>query len=209
MTSLCLPAHIGGEQAARHFSRPRLRNLFGLLARPARVALKLDPSTRVPPFVERLWMPAYAVCLHTVSSQGERSVWMSVEAISGEVALFECIDELVPRERDDDWFPPAIDDAQAAELARKGMLRYVMAQRGQLNKPVVDAVEDIRPYHFPVWVYYYCRHGKYVDVKVLDGRTGKLAGAKMRISVINALVAARKSRSGMSASRAPQQDRQT
>jgi len=192
--SLCLPARIAGDQAARHFCRPRFWNLYGLLTRAVRVATPGTPSSRVPPFVERLWLPAYAVCLRTTIRDNQKSVWTSVEGISGEFALLDCLDELVPRELDEDWFPPAIDDTQAVELARKGMLRYVMAQRGQLNKPTVDAVEEVRPYHFAVWVYYYRRRRKYIDLKVLDGYTGKSAGAKMRVSVINALVAAKRRR---------------
>ena len=108
--------------------------------------------------------------------------------------MLDCIDELSSQELREDGFPAGIDEAQAVELARKGMLRYVMAQRGQLNKPTVDAVEEVRPYHFAVWVYYYRRRRKFIDLKVLDGYTGKYAGAKMRVSVINALVAAKRQR---------------
>jgi len=190
---LCLPARVAGDQVARHFSRPRFRNLYGLLARPVRVAAAGTPSSRVPPFVERLWLPAYAVCLRATIRDNQKSVWASVEGVSGEFALLDCLDELVPRELDEDWFPPAISETQAAELARKGMLRYVMAQRGQWNKPTVDAVEEIRSYYFAVWVYYY-RRRKHLDLKVLDGYTGKSAGAKMRVSVINALIAAKQQR---------------
>jgi len=139
-------------------------------------------------------MPAYGVCLHAVSSQGDRRVWTSIEAVCGEFSLFEGIDELAPREPDGDWFPPAISETQAAELARKGLLKYVISQRGQLNKPVVDAVEETRLYHFPIWVFYFRRQGRFLDIKVLDARTGKSAGAKMRVAVLNALVAAKRSR---------------
>jgi hypothetical protein len=194
MTAFCLPARIAGEQSARHFSRPRLGNLFGLLARPVRVAAPSDPSTRIPPFVERLWLPAYAVCLRAASKEGEHQVWTSVEGISGDFTLLDCVDDLVPGIPDDNWFPPAFNEERAAELARKGLLKYVMAQRGQLNKPVVDAVEETRLYHFPIWVLYYRRQGRFLDIKVLDARTCKSAGAKMRVAVLNALVAAKRSR---------------
>ena len=194
MTFLSLPARIGGDQAARHFARPRFANLYGLLVRPVHVARKSDPPSRVPPFVERLWMPAYAVRLRTTSSKGERSVWTTVEAVCGEVSLLESVGELSPLDTGEDCFPPGIGEPEAVELARKGLLRYVMTRRGQFDKPVTDEVEEIRLYHFPVWVYYYRRRRKYLDLKVLDGCTGKASGAKMRVAVINALVAAKKSR---------------
>ena len=139
-------------------------------------------------------MSAYAVCLHAVSNQGGRQVWTSVEGMSGEFTLLDCVDDLVPGIPDDNWFPPAFNEERAAELARKGLLKYVMAQRGQINKPLVDAVEETRLYHFPVWILYYRRQGRFLDIKVLDGRTGKSAGAKMRVAVLNALVAAKRSR---------------
>jgi hypothetical protein len=192
VTLLCLPARIAGNQAAGHFGRPRFTNLFGLLARPVRVATLSSPETRITPFVERLWMPAYAVCLHAVSSKGDRRVWTSVEAVCGEFTLFDCIEDLVPIDLDKDWFPPEITETQAVDHARKGLLKYVISQRGQLNKPLADAVEEIRPYHFPLWVYYFRRQGRFLDIKVLDARTGKSAGAKMRVAVLNAMVAARK-----------------
>jgi hypothetical protein len=187
---LCLPARIAGEQAARYFSRPGIGNLYGLLLRRVHIA----PASRILPFVERLWLPAYAVRLHTASRETQMSVWTTVEGISGEFTMLECAGDLVDQELAEDCFPSSIDEEHAVELARKGMLRYVMAQRGQLNKPTVDAVEEVRPYHFAVWVYYYRRRRKFIDLKVLDAYTGKSAGAKMRVSVVNALVAAKRQR---------------
>jgi hypothetical protein len=193
LTAYFLPPRIEGEGAARYFARPRFRNGFGLLASSVRVATAGTPSTRVPPFVERIWMPAYAICLHTRSGKGDQHVWTSVEGISGTFALFECVEELASCELDEDLFPPIIDESGAGELARNGLLRYIMAQRGQIDKPLVQAVTEVRPYHFPVWVYYFHRYKKQrVDLRVLDAYSGKSAGAKMRVSVLNALIAARK-----------------
>jgi hypothetical protein len=137
-------------------------------------------------------MPAYAVCLHASSSKGKRSVWTSVEGICGEFSLFECLDDLVSVDRDEDSFPPEITETQAVDLARKGLLKFVISQRGQINKPVVDELEEVRPYHFPLWIYYFRRQGRFLDIKVLDARTGKSAGAKMRVAVLQALVSQRK-----------------
>lgn len=192
---LCLPTRIAGEQAARHFSRPGLRNLYGLLSRHVHVVVPERPAAKVLPFVERLWLPAYAVRLHATLRETEQNVWTSIEGISGEFSMFECAADLAEQELCEDHFPASIAQEQAVELARKGALRYVMAQRGQINKPTVDSVEEVRPYHFAVWVYYYRRRRKFIDLKVLDAYTGKSAGAKMRISVVNALVAAKRERS--------------
>jgi hypothetical protein len=194
VNNLFLPPRLNGEQAAQFFSRPRLLNLYGLLAPSVRVAKIDDPASRVPPFVERLWLPAYAVCLRTVSSKGERRMWTSVEAITGEFTLMECQDLLEQREVKEDIFPAVIDETQTVDIARKGLLRFIMLQRGQFDKPIVEGVEEIRPYHFAVWVFFYRRRKRFMDIKVFDAYSGKSAGAKMRVAVLSALVAARKSR---------------
>ncbi len=189
----CLPGGISGDFAARYFSRPRLGNLYGLLRHRVRVANADDPATRIPPFVERLWMPAYAIRIHAATRKDTNSVWTSVDGWSGQCAILDCADNLVHQDLDEECLPPNLSETQAVEAARKGLLRFILAQRGQMNKPDIGEVEDIRLYHFPLWVYY-CRRGfgKLLDIKVLDGCTGKSAGAKMRIAVIDALVAAKK-----------------
>lgn len=189
----CLPAHMNGDAAAGYFARPRLLNAFGLLTPSVGIAMAGVPSSRKPPFVERLWMPAYAVSVGTVSSKGEQRVWTSVEGISETFSLFDCVDDLAERVVEEDAFPPAIDEAAASDVARKGLLRYILGQRGQIDKPVVQAVLETRLYHFPIWVLYFHRYKKQrIDLKVLDAYSGKSAGAKMRIAVLDALIAARK-----------------
>ncbi|MBI4556988.1 MAG: hypothetical protein HY706_05335 [Candidatus Hydrogenedentes bacterium] len=188
--ALCLPARIEGEWAARYFSRPRLRNLFGLWAGLVRVAQAGDSTTRIPPFVERLWMPAYAIRLRTLTGQKENHVWAAIDAWLGQFSLFECVEDLVLTDLNDDSFPPHISENQATALARGGLQKHILRQRGQFHKPEIDVVEELKLYYHPVWVYYYRRRSKYLDIKVLDGYSGKSGGAKMRVAVVNALVAA-------------------
>ena len=191
MTSLCLPVVVSAEDAVRFFGRPRLGNCFGRFAQRAGIALRDDPATRVLPFIERLWLPSFAVRVHATSPKAERSVWTAVEGINGEFSLLECDEELDERALDGDVFPATIDETRAAALARKGAMLYILRQRGLINKPIVDGIEEIRPYHYPVWVCYYRRRAS-LDVMVQDARTGRSGGPKMRISVLHALVARKK-----------------
>lgn len=188
---LCLPPRIPGEDAARHFGRPRLANLYGLAARPVQVVTPESADARVLPFVERLWMPAYAVRLRTVTRGRPGSVWTSVDAWAGQFAVFECVDELAMREVSEDSFPPSLGEEEAGRVARQSLLQYILRRRGQMGKPVIEGVEETRLYHYPLWVLYYRRRGL-IDLKVLDGYTGSAAGSKLRVAVVNALVAARK-----------------
>ncbi len=190
---LCLPPRISGEEAAQHFARPRFGNVYGLLAKPIRVAATGDPGSRVTPFVERLWMPAFAVRLRTMARGKNEWVWTAVDAWADDFSLFERIEQLTPCEPAEDAFPPLLDEVQAAERARKGLLQYILRRRGQTNKPVIEDVEAVQLYYYPLWVLYYRRRGR-IDLKVLDGYTGKPAGAKLRAAVVAAFIEARKRR---------------
>ncbi len=190
--ALSLPGRISPGKAASFFSHPRWRNLYGLLAPEVHVVRPGQPETRQLPCIERVWMPAYAVRLRTAVREKESMMWVSVDAWSDYFSILEAQEELAVHELQEEVFPPKIDEAQAADISRKGLMRFILAQRGQINKPTIESVEEVVLYYYPVYVYYGRRFGKYLDIKVLDGYTGKSGGAKMRISVLDAFVAQRK-----------------
>lgn len=195
MNIYCLPACVDGAEAARLFAKPRLRNLFGLFARTVRVPEPGEPSTRILPFVEKLWLPAYTVCIRTSSAKGDQKVWTSVEGVSGTFSLFDAVEDLDSRNVEEEAFPPTIGASEAVELARSGLVRYIMSQRGQLDKPAVLEATEVYPYHFPVWVCYFYRGlSRHLDLKVLEACSGRAGGAKLRISVLNALIASKRKR---------------
>jgi hypothetical protein len=187
-----LAVRISSERAALFFERPRLFNLYGLLARPTRVAKRADPDSRILPFLECLWMAAYAALVRTTVRRAESTIWTSVDGWSGDVTLFDAVVELTPCEKTVDFLAPALDETRAAEAARAGLQKYILRRRGQINKPVIEGVDQILLYYYPVWVYYYRRRRRHIDIKVLDAVTAKPAGAKVRVGVLNALVASRR-----------------
>lgn len=189
---LCLPARLDGGQAVRLFRKPHVTNLFGLLSPSIRVAVSDNAESKRPPFVERLWLPAYALRFRTVSRRGTNSVWISVDAWGGQFALFDCTDDLEERDLKEEYFLPGIDEAEAIDIGRKGLMRYILAQRGQIDKPIVDVLEETRRFLYPVWVLYRRRHRRYLDISVVDARIGKPAGAKAKVAILNALVAKKK-----------------
>jgi hypothetical protein len=194
LSSLCLPVRIGPDAAVQRFNKRKLKNLYGLLAREIRIAAPDDSASRRPPFIERLWLPAYAVLVHTRLREKENRVWTSVDGLSGYFAFLDDINLLKSTEPTEDAFPPTVTPDQAEKAARRGLLQFILRQRGQLNKPVIDAVEEIRLYHFPVWVLYRRHLRNRIDLQVLDAFTGSPGGAKMRVAVINALIDAHKQR---------------
>ena len=191
MTALCLPSLIGADSAVQRFSKRKLRNLYGLFARRIHIAEPGISASRTPPFIERLWLPAYAVCVHSKLREKESHTWTSVDGLAGYFAFLDNTADLASRKLSEETFPPIVTHEQAEAAARKGLLQFILRQRGQFNKPTIDAVEEVRLYHFPVWVLYFHRFNRRVDIKVIDAYTGKPGGAKMRVGVLDALVAAR------------------
>ena len=189
---VCLPSLAGGGEAVRYFRRPRWGNLFGALAVRGEIAVAGVAECRSLPYLERLWMPAYAVCVEAELKQSISQVWTSVDGWTGQCSLFDCIEYLREIDTEEDCFTPRIGEAEARDAARNGLLRYAMSQRGQSRKPIPKMVLEVRPYHYPVWVLYFKRRGKYLDIKVLDGFSGKPGGPKMRIAVLDAFVAQHK-----------------
>lgn len=194
MTRLALPARIDAQTAARGFTRPRWGNLFGLLAHRSII---LPEEARQPgalPRIERLWMPAYAIKLALSSRRGPSTTWVSVDACSSAFALFERADELTERACAEDAFSPVLDEAAATEAARRGLLQYILRRRGQGDKPVVEFVEEVRLYYAPIWVLYYRRYRRCIDLALLDGYTGGPMGSRAKQAVVNGLIAKHKKR---------------
>jgi hypothetical protein len=191
---LCLPPRVSAQEAIEKFNQRKLRNLYGLLLKDIRVAAPGEPASRVPPFIERLWLPAYAVCVHAYLRDKESRVWTTVDGLAGYSMFMDNVHELELRDLSEDAYPPGVTPEQAEAAARKGLLQYILRQRGQFNKPIIDAVEEVRLFHRPVWVLYYHRVGKNLDIKALDAYSGAPGGAKMRVAVLDALMNARKTR---------------
>jgi hypothetical protein len=124
------------------------------------------------------------------------SVWTSVDAWGGQCTLLDGAGDLVRHDLTEDRLLPRLDEETAVRMARHGLLRFTLSQRGQGKKPVVQAVEEIRPYYSPLWVMFYRRSREHLDIKVLDAYTGKASGTKIRIAVLNALVEAKKAATG-------------
>ncbi|MFA6244104.1 MAG: hypothetical protein WC655_24385 [Candidatus Hydrogenedentales bacterium] len=192
MTLFGLPGRLSGADAVAKFNRPRFRNLFGLLARRIRIHEPGDSSTRVPPFIERLWMPSYALCFHTEFGEKTSLVWAAIDAWSGAFTLIDNYDEFQSVDAEGESFPPNLDEATAVEMARKCLLQAVLRQRGQFNKPIVGDLEKSLVFHMPVWVLYRRRRNGRIDIRVLEGHSGAIAGAKMRVAVLDALIASAK-----------------
>ena len=186
MTALFLPKRIDADEAARLFTRPRFGNLYGLWrSHPVR----RTPEGRPAP-IERIWMPAYAFRLALTKGAIRSATWVSVDASFGGFALFERVNELAEGQEEDACMPPVLDASAAASVARQGLLRYLLRRRGV--KPLIEATLETRLYYAPVWVFYFHRAGRKIDLAVIDGYTGAPMGGQMRAAIVNAFIRQRK-----------------
>lgn len=186
---LGLPLRYTGEEAARIFNRPRLFNLYGLLCRKIAVAHKDQTGNRKPPFIELFWMPSYAIRMNALLRGEPGDVWVTVDGSGGHVQVLEDTRNFRKLDVEEEVFEPTISEQDAAVLGRKGLLHYTLRQR-RLYKPIVQSVEEITPFWYPVWVLYVPkRRGTKLDLKVLDGNTGRIGGVRVRVAAINALIA--------------------
>lgn len=186
MTSVHLPLRIPRLDAACLFYRRRFLNLYGLLRyRPVKRS-----HSGVPDSVELLWMPAYAIRLSLSQGEKRADTWVSVDASFGGFALFEREGVLEEGILEEERFPFIISEEDAQTFARQGLLKYVLRRRG--SKPLIEGVQEVSPYYQPVWVYYYYRLGRKIDLAVLDGYTGSPMGTQMRIAIVNELIRKRK-----------------
>ncbi len=190
--ALGLPLRFAGGEAVEIFNHPRFFNCYGLLCKPIRVARPGQPETRVPPFVELLWMPAYAIRFSALLRGEPSEVWVTVDGCGGHVQVLEDTRHFALLDMEEDAFEPRIDEAGAAELGRKGLLHYTLKQR-RLHKPIIQDIEENNLFWYPIWVCYIRkRFGTKLDFRVIEAHTGRKGGARLRVAVINALIERRK-----------------
>lgn len=187
-TAYYLPVRFNRADAETFYTRSKWYRLFGLLGHPAppvRDPLRGRPNL---PFLELIWMPWYAVEFATEIRKDIGSVSMAIDAWSEMPVLFERSEALAEGKIDGAWFPPPIGFDSAQDLARQGLFQVIMRRRGQMNKPVIKECLSVQLFYMPLWVYYYRRIFRYIDIKLMDAYSGEASGSRIRNGVLNALM---------------------
>ncbi|MBI2426043.1 MAG: hypothetical protein HYV27_24680 [Candidatus Hydrogenedentes bacterium] len=189
-----LPLRFSGADAVAIFNRPRIFNLYGLLRWKIQIIEPTHTGKRTPPCAELLWMPAYAIRFASELRGKPSFVWASVDGCGGHVQILEDTRYIIPLDVEEETIEPVIGEDEAAALGRKGLLHYTLRER-RLFKPIVKEVEEFRLFWYPVWVCYVPKRFKTrLDVLVLEAHSGRRAGSRLRIAVVNALIAQSKAR---------------
>ncbi|HOZ48003.1 MAG TPA: hypothetical protein PLO37_25780 [Candidatus Hydrogenedentes bacterium] len=173
------------EASRRFFTRPRFRNLFGLV--PPRTA-KMVPGSKAP-YVELVWLPFYLITLRVSSPRGPGTISTSVEGYSGSFAIFQMHDNLVEGDVNGEYFPPQLTTEEAVGIARKELLLSIMRRRGQQEKPCIEDTVGLDLFYYPFWVYYIRRRRRFIDILLQDALTGERGGNRNKMGLLNAFVA--------------------
>lgn len=109
----------------------------------------------------------------------------SVDALSGSFALVELSDAFQDGEPEGERLDPVLDGPAAEKLARSSLVTYILRRRSQSGKPIPGDTQSVEPLRWPYWVVYH-RRGKLLDIKLLDAATGRTAGGKLKLAVLDA-----------------------
>ena len=186
-----VPARIDAPRAQTFFARRRWGNLFGLWGRQTSIQLLPTTQERQFPCIERIWIPHYRIDFSVVSKKGPGKVSVSVEACSGCFAFFQMHDDLVDGEPGEACLPILISEEDAIHRGRSDLLKAIMRRRSQESKPIIQEALETGVFHYPFWVYYFKRRGKFIDIRLLDAYSGERGGNRTRQGVLNAFVAMR------------------
>jgi hypothetical protein len=176
------------DEARRYFERHRAGNLWGLL-RPRRITTGPLGSTKPgKPPIELVWLPHYHVRFRVFSRRGPGEIAVSVEAHSGSFAVFQMQEDLIDREIEGEVFEPRLSCDRATEIGRRDLLKSILRQRGQWNKPEVRETLGVDLFYYPFWVYYYERKRGLFDIQVYDAARGVKGGPRTKVGILSGLV---------------------
>ncbi len=149
------------------------------------------PETRRLPYTEKIWFPYHIFTFEMTSRKDPGVMQVSVEAWSGAFAIFQLGEHLsespIP---EGEVFSPKLSIESCEPLARDNLIHTIMRQRSRIGgKPVPGDIIERETIHYPLWVFYYARKKDVIDIKLVDGMSGRQSGHRTRSGVLEAFVA--------------------
>ena len=170
------------DEAAKLLTKSKLSNLrrfFGVQHAPA---LR----------IELIYLPHYAITIPVYQGKSKSTAGAAIEALSGAFSLRRYKDELLsdtPPEPGE-IFAPQIKEGDALDIARDGILRNALRERGGRRTFQWADPESVELLQHPFWVYYYARRRGLLDIRLLDAVTGDRPGSKTKGGVLDAFIGA-------------------
>tara|TARA_R110002096_G_scaffold118243_1_gene256041 strand:- start:74 stop:679 length:606 start_codon:yes stop_codon:yes gene_type:complete len=154
---------------------------------------KADGAGKALPYTEKIWFPYHIYTFEMNSRKGPGQLEASVESWSGAFAIFQLSEHLLEGEPESgERFEPRLSIEECEPLARDNLIHTIMRQRSRLGgKPVPGDIVGRETILYPLWIYYFARKRDIIDIKVVDGVTGRPNGHRTRAGVLDAFLAKR------------------
>jgi len=187
---LYLPAKLSASDALALFE-PRKILGWPLDSTPRPEHLEACQRGGSLPHVELIFFPYHLIEFEVFKRKSQVTIWGLVDAWSGTFLLTEYNRGLLEGDPGAPAFPPKITAEEAVLSARNDLLVSIMWQRsGQATKPTPGGAKAIAQIHLPLWVYYYKRRRKFIDIRVLNALDGEIMGQRAKVGVLSAFAAA-------------------
>ena len=143
------------------------------------------------PYTEKIWFPYHIYTFEMNSRKGPGQLEASVESWSGAFAIFQLSEYLIDGEPEEgESFAPRLSLEECEPLARDNLIHTIMRQRSRLGgKPVPGDIVARETILYPLWIYYFARKRGILDLKIVDGLTGRPNGHRTRTGVLDAFLA--------------------
>lgn len=149
-------------------------------------ALPWNRSNRRPDKLEQVWLPVYLVTIALLRGDRSYAATCWVDALRGSFALVDLDDPPVTDEPEGDAFPPRLDADEAERIARESLITVILRRRSKSGKPTPGDTQSRELLRWPFWVYYHHRRRGLIDIDVLDAVTGRPAGQKIKLGILDA-----------------------
>ncbi len=134
-------------------------------------------------------MPYYLLHVAPRIDEGP-PITVSVSGYAGIFAIFQLHEFLLDGAPPEEAFPPALTPEEAERVARRELVGTLIRLRGNRKRFEPGDTVGIELIHYPYWVYYFERRRGRLDMRVLDALTGEKPGHRLKLAMLEALVAA-------------------
>ncbi len=194
LKTVYLPLRIGPEEIKRRLFPPIFTRLKANILKKVHYILAIKSyytAENIPKYEIVSW-PLFVVH-HTILATDEHfsNVFICVEPWSRTASIFERMSDALENnylEYDIIFSPPRnIEEEEILNIARNRLIFQIMRLRkfSIASLKIESKIEAI--VYQPIWVCYYARTGKSLDVRLLDGYSGEKLGAQFRSAFLNAI----------------------
>lgn len=149
-------------------------------------ALRWPRGRPEPDTLELVWLPVHLVGIALLRGGNAFTVTCWVDGLRGSFALVDMDESAREGEPEGDVFGPRVDADEAERIARASLITVILRRRSKSGKPTPGDTVSRELLRWPFWVYYHRRARGRIDIDVLDAVTGRPAGQKIKLGILDA-----------------------